>query len=69
MNISDRIKVLAVRLGISVAELARRSGYSPSNFNQKMKRESFSINDLTEIAEKNGCKFEVAFVLDTGERI
>lgn len=69
MNISERIKVLAVRLGISVAELARRSGYSPSNFNQKMKRESFSVSDLIEIAEKNGCKFEVAFILNTGEKI
>ena len=46
MTISEQIKVLCVRSNISVAELARRMGTTPQNFNSKMKRESFTISDL-----------------------
>ena len=43
MTISEQIKVLCVRSDISVAELARRIGTTPQNFNGKMKRESFTV--------------------------
>ena len=46
MTISEQIKVLCVRSDISVAELARRIGTTPQNFNGKMKRESFTISEL-----------------------
>ena len=49
MTISEQIKILCVRCGISEAELARRLGKSPQSFNAKMKRESFTISDLEEI--------------------
>ena len=49
MTISEQIKVLCVRLDISVAELARRIGTTPQNFNGKMKRESFTIAELEDI--------------------
>ena len=38
MTISEQIKVLCVRSDISVAELARRIGTTPQNFNGKMKK-------------------------------
>ena len=50
MDVSEQIKVLCVRSNISVAELARRVGTSPQNFNAKLKRESFTVNDMEEIA-------------------
>jgi transcriptional regulator with XRE-family HTH domain len=69
MSVSEQLKILCVKLNISVAELARMSGKSPQAFNQKMKRESFSVQDLKEIAEVAGCKYEGAFVLPNGERV
>lgn len=69
MNPSEKIKILSVRLGISVAELARRCDQSPQNFNSKMKRESFKISDLEEIASKTGCKFENHFILPNGDKV
>ena len=51
MTISEQIKILCVRCNVSEAELARRLGKSPQSFNAKMKRESFTIDDLNEIAE------------------
>lgn len=69
MTISEQIKVLCVRSNISVAELARRLGTTPQNFNAKMKRESFTILDLEYLAETLGCSFERHFVLTDGERV
>lgn len=69
MTISEQIKVLCVRSNISVAELARRTGTTPQNFNSKMKRESFTIADLEYIAEMLGCSFERHFILPNGDRV
>lgn len=69
MTISEQIKVLCVRNNISVSELARRIGTSPQNFNAKLKRETFTISDLEQIASVIGCSFERKFVLSNGESI
>lgn len=61
MSISEKIKILAVKKGISVSEMARIVGQSPQNFSQKMKRESFTYKELVEIAEKLNCTFEGNF--------
>lgn len=69
VTISEQIKILCVRQNISVAELARRLGKSPQSFNSKMKRESFTIDELNKIAEVTGVKFERSFILPDGEKI
>ena len=69
MTISEQIKVLCVRCNMSEAELARRWGKSPQIFNAKMKRESFTIDDLNEIAEAVGVEFKRNFILTNGEEI
>ena len=69
MTISDQIRMLCARLDISKAELARRTGQSPQALNAKMKRESFTISELDEIADAVGVRFERAFVLSNDERI
>lgn len=69
MTISEQIKVLCVRSDISVAELARRIGTTPQNFNRKMKRESFTIAELEDIAGAVNSSFERKFVLKNGEKV
>lgn len=69
MTISEQVKVLCVRQNISLAELARRLGKSPQSFNSKMKRESFTVEDLEKIAEATGSTFERNFILMDGEKI
>ena len=69
MTISEQIKVLCVRCNMSEAELARRLGKSPQSFNAKMKRGSFTIDDLNEIAEVVGVEFQRNFILTNGEEI
>ena len=68
-TISEQIKVLCVRSNISVAELARRLGKSPQSFNSKLKRESFTVKDLEDIAIATGTDFERNYILPNGEKI
>lgn len=69
MTISEQIKILCVRCNVSEAEIARRLGKSPQSFNAKMKRESFTIDDLNEIADAVGVEFKRNFILTNGEEI
>ena len=69
MTISDQIRVLCARLNISQAELARRMGQTPQGFSAKMKRKSFTVSELDEIAEATGVKFKRSFALSSGEEI
>lgn len=69
MPTSEQIKILCIKLGISVSELARRCGSSPQAFSQKLKREGFTPAELKEIAEIVDCRFETAFVLPNGDRV
>ena len=69
MTISEQIKVLCVRQNISQAELARRLGTTPQNFSAKLKRESFTVSEIEEIAEVAGVEFEKMFILSNGEQI
>lgn len=69
MTISEKIKVLCVRAGISVAELSRRVGKSPQNFNAKMKKGTFSVSELEQIADAVGCTYENNFIWVNGDKI
>jgi len=69
MTISEQIKILCIRSGISVSELARRTGTTPQNFNSKMKRESFSISELEAIAKAVDSRFVRSFVLPSGDNV
>lgn len=69
MTTSDMIRELCEKKNISLAELARRIGQSPQNFNKKLKRGTVSFEEMMEIAKSLNVKFEQAFVLPNGEKI
>lgn len=46
----DMIKQLCEQLNISIAELARRIGKAPQNFNKKLKSETVILDELKTIA-------------------
>lgn len=65
----EQIKILCVKLGISIAELARRNGMSPQAFGKRLKRNSFSPDELKSIAEAVGCEYRTSFILPNGETV
>lgn len=69
MTTSDMIRELCEKKNISLAELARRIGQSPQNFNKKLKRGTVSFEEMMEIAETLDVRYEQAFVLPDGEKI
>ncbi len=71
MSMVEAIRIALVKRGnISEAELARRVGVSPQNFNNKMKRDNFTETDLREIADALGLRLEISFIdPETGEKI
>lgn len=69
MTTSDMIRELCEKKNISLAELARRIGQSPQNFNKKLKRGTVSFEEMMEIAKALNVKFEQAFILSDGSKI
>jgi hypothetical protein len=70
MSMAQKIRILLVKQGnISEAELARRLGTTPGNFNQKMKRDNFAELELRKIGEVLGCDLRMIYVdRQTGEK-
>ncbi len=69
MATADMIKELCEQMHISVSELARRIGQTPQNFNKKLQRETVSLDELKDIADVLGVKFEQRFILPDGDEI
>lgn len=69
MITSEQVKVLCVRSGVTLAELARRINQTPQNLNAKLKRNTLSTEELTQIAKVLNASFEQYFVLPNGDRI
>lgn len=69
MTTSEQIRVLCVRAGISLSELARRIDQTPQNFNAKLKRNTVTQEELNQIAKVLGATYEHYFVLPNGEQI
>ena len=66
----QRIKAAIAYSGISQAKLAVMIEMTPSNFNQKLKRDTFSDDELARIAEALGAKFQpCVFVFPDGMKI
>lgn len=69
MTTSDMIRALCEKQNISLAELCRRIGQTPQNFNKKLKRGTVSFEEMMAIAEAMGVDYEQAFVLPDGSKI
>lgn len=69
MITSDMIRALCEKKNISIAELSRRIGQTPQNFNKKLKRGTVSSEEMMAIADAMGVGYEQAFVLEDGEKI
>ena len=66
MTIAQKLSMALSYKGISQAELARRIGTTPSNLNQKVKRNTLTKEELEQIAERLGGAWRAEFVFDDG---
>ncbi|MFR8529783.1 MAG: helix-turn-helix domain-containing protein [Anaeromassilibacillus sp.] len=66
MTLEQKIKMALAYSGISQAELARRIGTTPSNLNQKIKRNTLTMEDMEKIAEALGGRWKAEFIFPGG---
>lgn len=69
MTIEEKIRILLAYRGVPQYQLAKLIGTTPSNLNQKIKKDTLTQNDLRKIAEALGCRWEAYFELEDGTRI
>ena len=70
MSKEQKIKAAVAYAGISQAKLAANIGMTASNFNQKLKRDTFTDEELETIAHALNADFEpCAFVFPDGTKI
>lgn len=69
MTTSDMIRELCEKQNISLAELCRRIGQTPQNFNKKLQRGTVSFEEMMKIAEALDVGYEQAFVFPDGSEI
>ena len=69
MKMKQKISMAIAYKGMSQAALARAIGMTPSNFNQKIKRETFSVEELEKIAAALGGVYSFSFDFPDGTKI
>lgn len=69
MTMAQKINMAAAYKGMSQAALARAIDMTPSNFNQKLKRETFSTDELNKMAQALGGVYEFGFNFPDGTKI
>lgn len=69
MATSDMIRELCRKKHISIAELCRRIGQTPQNFNKKLQRGTVSQKEMIVIANSLGVGYEQVFILPEGEKV
>ena len=69
MTMEQKISMALAYKGISQAALARLIETTPSNFNQKMKRGTFTVEELEKIAKVLGAKYFFGFEFEDGTKV
>ena len=69
MRIDEQLKMLCIKSNLSLSEIGRRLNKSPQAFSQKMKRGTYTIDELKDIALVSGCEFKCEFVYPDGTKI
>ena len=72
MNLSmgEKIRVILKRRGMTVAQLADKTGQTRQNLSNKLARDNFPEQDIKAIAAALDCDYEAYLVMkDTGEKV
>ena len=69
MTNAQKIKMALVIANMKEAELARKLGTTPQAFNQRMKTDKFSTDELEQIATVLGAVYTSSFTFPNGEKV
>lgn len=67
---SEKIMTIMKRRGVTLTELAEKTGQTRQNLSNKMHRDNFTYSELLKIAAALGCSYDGRFTMDdTGEEL
>ena len=70
LSTSEKVKVILKRRGMTMGDLAEKTGQTRQNLSNKMSRDNFPEKEIREIAAALDCDYEAFFVMrDTGDKI
>ena len=70
LSTSEKVKIILKRRGMTMGDLAERTGQTRQNLSNKMSRDNFPEKEIREIAAALDCKYETFFVMrDTGDKV
>ena len=69
MKNSQKIKMALAYKGMSESELARKLGSTPQAFNQRMKTDKFTGEEMNKIGEILGGQWVAEFVFSDGTKV
>lgn len=66
---AEQIKILLIKKGMTITDLAKLINTSTQNLSNKLKRDDFKMSELKEIAGALDVGFETYFVMEDGTKI
>jgi len=70
LSVSEKIKVVLKRRGMTMGQLAERTSQTRQNLSNKMTRDNFPEKELRKIANALDCDLEINLVMrDTNEKV
>ena len=70
LTTTEKVRTLARRKGLTLAEVAKRLGYSRQNVNYKLRMANWTEEDIRKYADAIGYDYEIVFIdRSTGERL
>ena len=72
MNLTtgEKIKIVLKRRGMTMGDLAEKTGQTRQNLSNKMARDNFSEKEIKQIAAALDCEYEAYFVMrETGDKV
>ena len=70
LTMGEKIKIILKRRGMTLSQLAEKTGQSRQNMSNKMQRDNFTEKEMLQIAAALDCTFHACFVMnDSGEEV
>lgn len=70
LSTSEKVIIILKRRGMTMGDLAEKTGQTRQNLSNKMSRDNFPEKEIREIAAALDCEYETFFVMrDTGDKV
>lgn len=69
MNLTEKLKIAMLKLGINQNQLAEATQQTKSNLSNKFVRNDFKLSEYEKLVNALGCSLEIKIVLPNGETI